>query len=94
MILAPPKSDTSEILYDLIRGRVIKERQYPYTAFRDIIARLKNRYRLPLRFVDIEQKNARGKVRRHRKHFLLSIDRKKAAEVYSKINKINRHDGK
>lgn len=85
--LSEPKKDTAEVLYDLIQGLFVKERDYPYNSFRDIIARLKNIHGLPLRKVDIEAKTRHGEVRKYRKHYLLSIHLKKALKVYARINK-------
>jgi hypothetical protein len=85
-ILKPPKRDTADVLYDLIQGKVVKEREYNVNSFRDIISRLKRIHGIPLRHVDVEAKTRHGEVRRYRKHFLLSIHRKKAIRVYEKIN--------
>lgn len=87
VLLPEPKSRKAELLRDLIMGKIISEQDYPYNRFRGDISDLKNKYHVPIRFAEEDFTNVYNHKSRFRKHYLLTIDRKIAEEVYERINK-------
>lgn len=86
--LPEPKSRKAELLYDMIQGRMIAEQDYTYNRFRGDISDLRLEYQLPIRHVDVPFKSKYGHKNKFRKHFLLSIHRKKAVQIYKQINRV------
>lgn len=76
----------SVLLADMIKGKAISEQQYPFNRFRGSISDLRLEHGLDIRHADEEFTNQFGRKRKYRRHFILSIDREKAIEVYNKIN--------
>lgn len=87
VLLPEPKSRKAELLRDLIMGKIISEQDYSYNRFRGDISDLKNKYHVPIRFAEEDFTNVYNHKSRFRKHYLLTIDRAKAEEIYMKINK-------
>lgn len=86
--LPKPKSRKAELLFDMIQGKVITESDYDYHRFRGDISDLRLEYGLPVRHVDVPFKSKYGHKNKFRKHFLLSIHRKKAVQIYKQINRV------
>lgn len=86
--LPEPKSRKAELLYDMIQGRMIAEQDYTYNRFRGDISDLRLEHGLPVRHVDVPFKSKYGHKNKFRKHFLLSIHRKKAVQIYKQINRV------
>lgn len=86
MTLAPPKSQKAVLLKDLIAGKIITESDYPFHRFRGHISDFKLKHELPLRFRDVPFKSQFGHPGKYRKHYLLTIHKKKAIQLYNKIN--------
>lgn len=86
IVLPPPKSRKAELLLDLISGKMITERDYDYNRFRGDISDLRNKYQVPIRHAEEDFTNKYQHKNKFRKHFILTIHRKKAQKVYQQIN--------
>lgn len=86
--LAEPKSRKAELLRDLILGKIIAEQDYSYNRFRGDISDLKNKYNVPIRYAEEDFTNIYKHKSRFRKHYLLTVDREIAIEIYKQINRV------
>ncbi len=86
IFLSPPKNQMAHLLYDMIQGRMISEQQYAYNRFRGSLSDLINNYSVPIHHQDVPFENTFGRKSTYRKHYILSIDRERAMEIYHKIN--------
>lgn len=86
--VAPARSQLAAVLKMLIENDFVSERDTPFNGFRSRISDLRLDYGLDVRFAWVEYTNQFGRKGRYRKHFLLSIDKDKAIEVYNRINSL------
>jgi hypothetical protein len=84
--LAPPKNQMARLLYDMINGRMISEQDYHFNRFRGSLSDLRNDYGVPIRHQDEKFTNSFGRESRYRRHYILSVDKEQAIEVYHKLN--------
>lgn len=85
--LSKPKNQKAHMLLDMIEGKMIAEQDYCYNRFRGNISDFILKEGLEIRHQDVPFVNQYGHKGTYRKHYILSIDRDKAREVYEKINK-------
>lgn len=86
LTLPPPKSRKAELLLDMISGKMIAEQDYDYNRFRGDISDLRNKYQVPIRHAEEPFENIYHHKGKFRKHFILTIHRRKAQKVYQQIN--------
>lgn len=87
MRLARPKNQRAHLLRELIKGKMISERQFQYNRFRGSISDLVRKYSIPLKHKDVPFENVFGRKSHYRRHYLMLINRTKAIKVYNEINK-------
>lgn len=84
--LAPPRNQQAHLLGEMIKGRMISERDFQYNRFRGSISDLINEHKAPIHHKDVPFENTFGRKSTYRRHFILTVDREEAIKVYNRIN--------
>jgi hypothetical protein len=85
--LPPPRSSIASLLLELILKKDVRETDLdPFNGFRDALSELRNYYKIPIRHIDVKGVSKFGKPCKYRRHYLLTINRKRAIRVYLKLN--------
>lgn len=86
--LKKPKTLLLHILHDIIIADEISERDYEYNSFRQRISEIRRALLdkgVILKSQWYEYKNGNGNSAKYKKHFIYSVDKAKAAEVYREL---------
>jgi hypothetical protein len=84
--LSPPKSQLAEVLYGLIMENEISERDFVQNGFRSRLTNLR-KLGLDIQCQWKEFTSKYGHPGKYKVHYLLTIDKGKATQVYEKLNR-------
>ena len=84
-----PANQNAKILWHIISGDGVNERQFNYNGFRRAISQIRAALleeNIVLRYAEKPFISEFGKANKFRHHFILDCDKPKALSIYNRIN--------